>query len=526
MHQKVILVVFDGFGISPNKRENAIMSADMPNYNHLIENYPKASLSAAAVSVGLIWGTTGNSEIGHVNIGSGRVVWQELSRISRSIEDKSFFQNPIIVEACNHAVKNNKALHLIGLASDGAVHSHISHLYALLKAAREKKVDKIFVHLITDGRDTAPQKVLEYLPELNHKLESTKAKIASVSGRYFAMDRDKRWDRTEKAYKAIVGGVGNTADSLEEAINNAYQKKQTDEFIEPTVIVDKDKKPIGLISDNDAVIFFNFRSDRSRQLSQAIADEHFNAFKKTHKQNLYFATMTNYELDELNTHIIFPEPDVTNTLGEVISNNGLRQLHIAETEKYAHVTYFFNGGREEPYPKEDRIMIRSPKVPTYDLKPEMSAYSICQKLCEEINENKYDFIVVNFANPDMVGHTGNFKAAVKACEAVDECLGKITDASLKHDYALILTSDHGNCEQMIDPKTGQIQKEHTADPVPFIVVTNDNKKQKSISEQEKMMYLIKPPVGVLADIAPTVLDLMGLKVPTEMSGMSLINNLY
>ena len=516
MKRRVILIILDGFGISAQTHGNAISAAKMPNFNFLMDNYPKCLLSASSEEAGVSWGNTGNSEIGHVNIGSGRVMWHDMARIFRAIEDKSFFQNPVIVSACRQANQTNHALHLLGLVSDGGVHSHIEHLYALLEAAKKERVKRIYLHIITDGRDTAPRKILEYLPQLNNHLKKAGASVASVCGRYFAMDRDKRLDRTKKAFLCLTQGKGETALSAEKAITNAYQKNQSDEFITPTVIVNQQQQPLGLIQEGDSVIFFNFRPDRARQLTEMLV---------RNIKNLYFATMTDYEIPLPAIKPIFPLIPCPNTLPEVIANNGLKQLHIAETEKYAHITYFFAGGKEKPFPDEDRILIPSPKVPTYDLKPEMSAFKITAKLLTAISSRKYDFIVCNFANPDMVGHTGNFEATVRACEAVDQCLGKIKEAAFQNNYALIITADHGNAEQMINPATGEQWKEHSINPVPFIFATNDNKKDFSMTPAEKLDFYMQPPIGVLADIAPTILEIMGLKIPTEMSGMSLVNNL-
>ena len=516
MTQGVVLIILDGFGINPQIQGNAIANAKMPNYNFLLENYPKCSLSASSEEAGLSWGTTGNSEIGHVNIGSGRVMWHDLARIFRSIEDKSFFQNPVIIQACRNANQKDKALHFIGLVSDGSVHSHIEHLYALLRVAKDENVKKIYIHIITDGRDTAPQKILEFLPEFNKRARDAGAQIASVCGRYYAMDRDKRFERTGKAFDCMANGKGQTAISAEEAVNNAYQRNHKDEFIDPTILLDSNKNPLGKISAGDSVIFFNFRADRPRQLTELL-------MKKV--PELYFVTMTDYQTGNPNIHIVFPPLDCPNTLSEVISNNGLKQLHIAETEKYAHVTYFFSAGREKPFPGEDRILISSPHVATYDQKPEMSAHKVTAKLCGAINSKKYDFIVVNFANPDMVGHTGNFAAAVKACEIIDQELGKIKEVAFENKYAIIITADHGNAEQMINPNTGTEWKEHTTNPIPFIFTSPGNKNIKSLVLQEKISFYMQPPIGVLADIAPTILDIMGIKIPSEMSGMSLVNNL-
>jgi 2,3-bisphosphoglycerate-independent phosphoglycerate mutase len=525
MDQKVVLVIFDGFGLSPQTKGNAILAARMPNYNFVLENYPKASLSASSEQVGLSWGIWGNSEIGHMSIGSGRVVWQDLPRIFNSINDKSFFKNQNILKLYDNAKKENRALHLIGLISDAGVHSHIEHLYALLKMAREQNVPRVFIHFISDGRDTAPKKALLFLPEMLRQCKESNAKIATVIGRYYAMDRDQRWPRIEKAYNAIILGQGHFAKTVEDAINSAYKKGQTDEFIDPTVIVDDDQKPIGTINNNDSVLFFNFRQDRARQLSQSIVSNEFSDFKRDKKVDVLFATMTDYGVKSKNILFVFQPIDLVDTLAEVISNNHLRQLHVAETEKYAHVTYFFNGGVEKPFPFEDRILIPSPKVATYDQKPQMSAGEIGEKTIHALSENKYSFVVINFANPDMVGHTGNFSAAKNGLEFLDKIFGDLVKSGLENHYNIILTSDHGNIEQMVDPKDGTIDTEHSSNPVPFILIGRENKKSQPISDVEKLSFLVQPPLGVLADIAPTILEIMNIQKPAVMSGISLLNNL-
>ena len=520
-----MLVIFDGFGLSPQTKGNAISAALMPNYDFVLENYPKASLSASSEQVGLSWGIWGNSEIGHMNIGSGRVVWQDLPRIFNSINDKSFFKNQTILNVYENAKTENRALHLIGMISDAGVHSHIEHLYALLKMAREQKVPNVFIHFIADGRDTAPKKALLFLPELLRQCKDANAKIATVCGRYYAMDRDKRWPRIEKAYNAIVLGQGHFAKNTYDAINDAYKKGQTDEFIDPTVIVDENQKPVGTINDGDSVLFFNFRQDRARQLTESIVSNEFSDFKRDKKVNVMFATMTDYGVKNKNILFIFQPIDLINTLAEVISKQQLNQLHVAETEKYAHVTYFFNGGVETPFPLEDRILIPSPKVATYDQKPQMSAGEITEKTINALAENKYSFIVINYANPDMIGHTGDFSAAVKALEFLDKVFGDLIKSGLENHYKIILTSDHGNIEQMIDPKEATIDTEHSSNSVPFILIGRENKKSQPITDAEKLSFMMQPPLGVLADIAPTILEILNIQKPAEMSGISLLNNL-
>ncbi len=449
----------------------------------------------------------GNSEVGHTNIGAGRIVYQELTRITKSIEDGDFFSNPELVAAIENCKKNNSKLHILGLLSDGGVHSHNRHLYGLLELAKRRDFENVYVHCFLDGRDTPPASAENYIQELEEKMqEKGVGKIASISGRFYSMDRDKRWQRVQKAYNAIVYGEGIKSGSSINAIESSYQKEVFDEFVEPTVITNMDK-PIATIEDGDSVIFFNFRPDRAREITRAIVDKDFNEFE-TKKMNLYFVCFTNYDETMPNVHIAFKKEPIMNTLGEVISKAKGKQLRIAETEKYAHVTFFFNGGEEKQYEGEDRILVPSPKVETYDLKPEMSAYEVCDKVVDAINSKKYNCIILNFANPDMVGHTGSLSAAIKAVETIDECVGKIYDAIDSQKANLIITADHGNCEQMIDYKTGEPHTAHTTNLVPLVL----------ISEREN----IKLKEGKLCDLAPTILELMGIEKPEEMTGNSLI----
>jgi 2,3-bisphosphoglycerate-independent phosphoglycerate mutase len=449
----------------------------------------------------------GNSEVGHTNIGAGRIIYQDLTKITKSIEDGDFFSIPEFVDAVESAKNNNKSLHIIGLVSDGGVHSHQRHLYALLELARRRGMESnVFVHCLMDGRDTLPAAGEGYIQQLEEKMkEKGVGKIASISGRYYGMDRDKRWEREKKAYDAMVFGVGEKATSAQQAMENSYQKEVFDEFIVPTVIYNGDK-PVATIEDGDSVIFFNFRPDRARQITRALVDPEFKEFE-TKKMSLNYVCMTEYDETIPNVKIAFKDEPIKNTFGEYISEKGMTQLRIAETEKYAHVTFFFNGGREEPYAGEDRILINSPKVDTYDMKPEMSAYEITEKVLTAINEEKYDAIVLNFANSDMVGHTGNLEAATSAIEDLDECIGKIVDAIKKHDGTLLITADHGNSEQMIDYKTGEPFTQHTTNLVPLILVNKEGVKLKD---------------GRLCDITPTMLDIMGLDKPAEMTGESLL----
>lgn len=504
--QLTMLMILDGFGKNPKKEGNAVARAKKPNIDKLMMTCPTAEVYASGKAVGLPDGQMGNSEVGHTNIGAGRIVYQELTRITKSIEDGDFFSIPEFVEAIENCKKNNTKLHIIGLVSDGGVHSHQRHLYGLLELAKRRGLDDVFVHCFMDGRDTLPASGEGYIQKLEEKMkEKGVGKIASISGRFYAMDRDKRWQRVQKCYDAMVFGKGEKATSPTQAIESSYQKEVFDEFVVPTVIYNGDK-PVATIDDGDSVIFFNFRPDRARQITRALVDPEFNEFE-TKKMNLNFVCMTEYDATMPNVKVAFKPEKLTNTFGEYISKLGMKQLRIAETEKYAHVTFFFNGGEEKQYEGEDRILIPSPKVETYDMKPEMSAYEVTEKVVEAINSEKYDSIILNFANPDMVGHTGNQEAAEKAIEAVDECVGKIVDALSKHNGKALITADHGNSEQMIDYKTGEPFTSHTTNPVPLILYGMDDVKLKN---------------GKLADLAPTMLDMMGLEKPAEMTGESLL----
>ena len=502
-----MLMILDGFGINPNKDGNAVELAKTPNIDKLKKKYPNTQIKTSGLAVGLPEGQMGNSEVGHTNIGAGRIVYQELTKITKSIEDGDFFAIPEFIEAIENCKKHNSKLHILGLLSDGGVHSHIRHLYGLLEMAKRRDFENVYVHCFLDGRDTPPASAEGYIAQLEDKMkEKNLGKIASISGRYYAMDRDKRWDRIKKCYDALVRGEGNKATSATIAIENSYQKEVFDEFVEPTVIVNNDI-PLAKIEENDSVIFFNFRPDRAREITRTIVDPEFNEFE-TEKIHTYFVCFTSYDETMPNVKIAFKKEPLVNTYGEVVSKHGLTQLRIAETEKYAHVTFFFNGGEEKQYPGEDRILVPSPKVATYDLQPEMSAYTVTEKVVEAINADKYDTIILNYANPDMVGHTGSLPAAIKAVETIDECVQKVVDAILEHDGTLIITADHGNCEQMIDYKTGEPHTAHTTNPVPLILVTKDeNLKVKS---------------GKLADLAPTMLELLGIEKPKEMTGESIL----
>ena len=503
----VMLMILDGFGINENTDGNAVKLAKTPNIDKLMKKYPNTIMYTSGLQVGLPEGQMGNSEVGHTNIGAGRIVYQELTKITKSIEDGDFFAIPEFIEAIENCKKHNSKLHILGLLSDGGVHSHIRHLYGLLEMAKRRDFENVYVHCFLDGRDTPPASAEGYIMQLEEKMkEKNLGKIASISGRYYAMDRDKRWDRVKKCYDALVNGEGEKATSATIAIEDSYQKEVFDEFVVPTVICNGDT-PIATIENHDSVIFFNFRPDRAREITRTIVDKDFNEFE-TKKLDTYFVCFTNYDETMPNVKIAFKKEPLVNTLGEVLANNGLTQLRIAETEKYVHVTFFFNGGEEKQYAGEDRILVPSPKVATYDLKPEMSAYEVTDNVVKAIDSDKYDVIILNYANPDMVGHTGTLPAAIKAIETIDECVGKVVEAMLAHNGTMLITADHGNAEQMIDYKTGEPHTAHTTNPVPLILVTeNSDLKIKS---------------GKLADLSPTILELLNIEKPTEMTGESIL----
>ena len=503
-----VLMILDGFGLNPRHDANAAYIAKTPNIDKLYAEWPNTSGGASGLDVGLPDGQMGNSEVGHLNIGAGRIVYQELTRITKSIQDGDFFENPVLLGAIENCKKNDSALHLMGLVSDGGVHSHQTHLYGLLELAKRQGLTKVYVHCYLDGRDTPPNSGLGYVQELEEEMKKIGVgKVASVHGRYYAMDRDKRWEREEISYKALVYGEGEKAASSVEGIQASYDKEVYDEFVIPTVI-EENGAPVATIKANDSVIFFNFRPDRARQLTRIFCDPDFDGFEREFFP-LKWVCFTDYDATIPNKEVAFVKETYHNIFGEYISSLGLTQLRIAETEKYAHVTFFFNGGVEEPYPGEDRILVPSPKVATYDLQPEMSAYTVCDKMVEAIHSGKYDAIILNFANPDMVGHTGIIDAAVAAVKAVDTCVGRVIEAVLEENGQLFMCADHGNCEQMIDYETGAPWTAHTTNPVPFVIVNVDN--CTGIREG-----------GRLADIAPTLLDMMGLEQPKEMTGKSLL----
>lgn len=507
MDKKVtMLMILDGFGVNENKEGNAIALANTPNIDKIFKQNPSTTIRTSGLDVGLPDGQMGNSEVGHTNIGAGRIVYQELTRITKTIEDGDFFSIPELLGAIENCKKHHSKLHIMGLLSDGGVHSHIRHLYALLELAKRNDFEDVYVHCFMDGRDTPPASGEGYITDLEQKMaEKGVGQIASISGRFYAMDRDKRWERVQKAYDALVNGVGEKSASATKAIEDSYQKEIFDEFVVPTLICNTENEPIATISANDSVIFFNFRPDRAREITRSLVDDEFVGFERT-KFPLYYACFTNYDDTIKNVQIVFKKDEIKNTFGEIISNKGLTQLRIAETEKYAHVTFFFNGGEEKQYPGEDRILIPSPKVETYDMQPEMSAREVTDKVVEAIESRKYDTIILNYANPDMVGHTGILEAAIKAIETIDECVGRVVEAIEKTEGVMLITADHGNSEQMIDYATGEPHTAHTTNVVPLVLVG----KQAKLKE------------GRLADLAPTMLQLMNIEKPVEMTGESLI----
>lgn len=504
----VALIIMDGFGLREETRGNAVAQAKKPNYDRYWSTYPHTTLTACGEAVGLPEGQMGNSEVGHLNIGAGRIVYQDLTRISKSIREGEFFDNETLLGAVRHVKEKGKKLHFYGLLSDGGVHSHIDHLLALLDLAHKHGLTEVYVHAFLDGRDVAPDSAKVYIERLQaHIAKLGVGKIATIQGRYYAMDRDKRWERTEKSYRAMVYGEGPKYTDPLEAIRESYEKSVYDEFVMPTVIVDDSGKPVGLVESEDAVVFFNFRPDRAIQLSQVFTNADFRGFDRGPRfpRDLYFVCMTLFS-ETVGGFVAYKPKDLDNTLGEVLVQNGLKQLRIAETEKYPHVTFFFSGGRDIELPGETRILINSPKVATYDLKPEMSAYEVADAAVKEIEAGKHDVIVLNFANPDMVGHSGMLEPTVKAVEATDECMGKVVEAVLAQGGIAFITADHGNADMVIDDQ-GRPFTAHTTNPVPFIVT------DKSVTLRDG---------GILADIAPTILDLLQIGKPAQMTGASLI----
>ena len=504
-----VLMILDGYGLSDKTEGNAVALAKTPVMDALEKEYPFVKGYASGLAVGLPEGQMGNSEVGHLNMGAGRIVYQELTRITKEIQDGDFFKNEELLAAVENCKAHDSALHLYGLLSDGGVHSHNTHLYALLQMAKDHGLKKVYVHCFLDGRDTPPASGKEYIEQLLDKMkEIGVGEVASVMGRYYVMDRDNRWDRVEKAYRALTAGEGETAACPLCAVSASYDKEVTDEFVVPTVIV-KDGRPVATVQDNDSIIFYNFRPDRAREITRAFCADEFDGFPREKRINVKYVCFTEYDVTIPNKSVAFKKVEVTNTFGEYLAAHHMTQARIAETEKYAHVTFFFNGGVEAPNEGEDRILVKSPKVATYDLKPEMSAYEVCDKLVDAITGGKYDVIIVNFANPDMVGHTGIIPAAVKAVEAVDECVGRAVEAIKKVDGQMFICADHGNCEQLIDEKTGEPFTAHTTNPVPFLLVNYDP------------AYTLRDG-GCLADIVPTMIEMMGMEQPKEMTGKSLL----
>ncbi len=505
-----VLMILDGYGLNEKSEGNAVAEGKTPVMDKLMAECPFVKGNASGMAVGLPEGQMGNSEVGHLNMGAGRIVYQELTRITKEIQDGVFFENEALLQAIENCKKNNSDLHLFGLLSDGGVHSHNTHMYALLELAKRNGLENVYLHAFLDGRDTPPASGKDFVTAAMDKMEEIGVgQVATVMGRYYVMDRDNRWDRVQKAYDALVLGKGETAACGACAVQQSYDKDETDEFVLPTVIT-KDGKPLTTVKENDSVIFFNFRPDRAREITRAFCDEAFDGFERANGFfPLTFVTFTEYDVTIPNKIVAFHKVEITNTFGEFLAQNGLKQLRTAETEKYAHVTFFFNGGVEEPNEGEERLLVNSPKVATYDLQPEMSAYKVCEGLVDAIKSDKYDVIIVNFANPDMVGHTGVEAAAIQAIEAVDECVGKVVDAIKEVDGQMFICADHGNAEQLIDYETNQPFTAHTVNPVPFILVNYDE------------AYTLREG-GCLADIAPTLIEMMGLTQPEEMTGKSLL----
>lgn len=504
-----VLMILDGYGLNEKTEGNAVAEAKTPVMDKLMAEYPFVRGNASGMAVGLPDGQMGNSEVGHLNMGAGRIVYQDLTKITKAIQDGDFFENEALLAACKNVKENNSALHMYGLVSDGGVHSHNTHIYGLLELAKKQGLEKVYVHCFLDGRDTPPASGKEYVAELVEKMkEIGVGEVASVMGRYYAMDRDNRWDRVELAYNAMVKGEGVTCDCAVQAVQNSYDDDKTDEFVMPTVIT-KDGVPVATVKDNDSVIFFNFRPDRAREITRVFCDDAFTGFDRGERIKTTYVCFTEYDVTIGNKLVAFHKTEITNTFGEFLAANNLTQARIAETEKYAHVTFFFNGGVEEPNAGEERILVKSPKVATYDLQPEMSAPEVCDKLVEAIKSEKYDVIIINFANPDMVGHTGVEAAAIKAIEAVDECVGRAVEAIKEVDGQMFICADHGNAEQLIDYDTNEPFTAHTTNEVPFILVNADP------------VYGLREG-GCLADIAPTLIELMGMEQPKEMTGTSLL----
>ncbi len=502
---KLVLIIMDGWGEGPKTKANAIFEADTPFIDSLYHKYPHAQLLTSGENVGLPDGQMGNSEVGHLNIGAGRVVYQDFAKINMAVRDNTFHKEKVITAAFDYAIKNKKKLHLIGLVSDGGVHSHINHLKALCDVAKEKSFNNLFIHCFTDGRDTDPHGAAGYISDLEDHLKSSAGKIASVVGRYYAMDRDKRWERVKFAYDLLVHGEGKKFLHAKDGIQDSYDQNITDEFIKPVVIVDANNEPLATINEGDAVICFNFRTDRCREITQALTQKDFPE-QQMKRLNLHYVTMTNYDDTYQNVFVVYDKENLHNTLGEVVSQAGKKQIRISETEKYPHVTFFFSGGREEPFPGEQRIMIPSAKVATYDLKPEMSAIEVTDAIVAELKKGAVDFVCLNFANPDMVGHTGVYNAIIKAVETIDTCVKKVVEAGLANGYSFLITADHGNADYVIN-EDGTPNTAHTTNPVPLFMVGSDYQKISN---------------GRLCDLAPTILKMMNLEIPKEMTGKVLV----
>ncbi|WP_281540907.1 2,3-bisphosphoglycerate-independent phosphoglycerate mutase [Maribacter aestuarii] len=506
MNKKVILMILDGWGKSPDPKISAVDNANTPFIDSLYTKYPNANLLTDGMNVGLPDGQMGNSEVGHMNLGAGRIVYQDLAKINLAIQENTLKDEAVLKEAFLHAKNNNKPVHFLGLLSDGGVHSHIEHLKGLIAAGNDYGLTNIYIHAFTDGRDVDPKSGKGFLEDLVGFCSDKNAKLASVIGRYYAMDRDKRWERVKLAYDVMVNGEGKKSTNIGNTIQKSYDEDITDEFIKPIVMTNSDGSPIARIQEDDVVVFFNFRTDRGRELTQVLSQKDMHEYNM-HKLNLYYVTMTNYDDSFKKIHIVYDKDNIKETLGEVLANAGKKQIRIAETEKYPHVTFFFNGGRETPFDGESRLLCPSPKVATYDMKPEMSAYEIRDTIIPELNKGEVDFVCLNFANPDMVGHTGDMNAAIKACEVVDECAKAVVEAGLENGYTTLVIADHGNCETMVNPD-GSPNTAHTTNPVPLILVDNEIKQIKD---------------GVLGDIAPTILKLMGIPKSQFMTRESLVD---
>ncbi|KAB7529463.1 2,3-bisphosphoglycerate-independent phosphoglycerate mutase [Flagellimonas olearia] len=505
MEKKVILMILDGWGKSPDPKVSAIAQANTPFIDSLYSQYPNANLLTDGMNVGLPEGQMGNSEVGHMNLGAGRIVYQDLAKINKAVKEDTLKDEKVLQDAFSYAKSNNKSVHFLGLLSNGGVHSHIDHLKALINAAQESGVEKSFVHAFTDGRDVDPKSGKGFLIDLDQFCSDKNTKLATVVGRYYAMDRDKRWERVKLAYDVMVNAQGEKAQDIGKAMQESYDEGVTDEFIKPLVMTNANGEPLGQIAEGDVIIFFNFRTDRGRELTQALSQQDFHE-QNMHKMDLYYVTMTNYDDSFKGIKVVYDKENIKDTLGEVLARNGKKQIRIAETEKYPHVTFFFNGGREEPFEGEQRLLCPSPKVATYDLQPEMSAYEIRDAIIPELQKGETDFVCLNFANPDMVGHTGVMSAAIKACETVDECAKAVVTAGLENGYSTIVIADHGNCDTMINPD-GSPNTAHTTNPVPLILVDTDIKQIKD---------------GVLGDIAPTILKMIGIPQPELMTQKPLV----